>query len=249
VGTLGIKERVAKPSKEKYSFKDLYLIIKSKPVLANLVANLISNIALACFNAMVIFFFIYVVGISILYSLALLLFIVGGFIGAIISTPSANRIGKKTLYIAGLFILGALQVLVSFIPLSLLLLIFIIIFIGGIGYGLRGAVYYGISADIVDYIDWKQGHRTEAAIASFTSFITKAAFGVGAALAAYILATTGYIPNVAQSEQAIQGIYFGTFLLPGILILISGIFFLFAYPITKEMNQEITFELSKRREK
>ncbi|MFX0071935.1 MAG: MFS transporter [Candidatus Hermodarchaeota archaeon] len=248
VGTLGIKERVSKPLKEKYRLKDFYIIIKSRPVLASLVANLLSNVGLACFTAMAIFFFIYVVGISILYSLALLLFIVGGFFGAIISTPSANRIGKKTLYIVGLFIFGALQVLIVFIPLSLLSLIFIVILIGGIGYGIRGAVYYGISADVVDYVDWKQGHRTEAAIASLTSFVTKAAMGIGSALAAYILASTGYVPNVAQTEQAIQGIYFGTFLLPGILILISGIFFLLAYPLTRENNQEITFELSKRRE-
>lgn len=248
VGTLGIKERVSQPPKKKYRLKDLHVIIKSRPVLASLVANLFSNVALACFTAMAIFFFVYVVGISILYSLALFLFIIGGFFGAIVSTPTANRVGKKTLYIIGLIIFGSLQVLVLFVPLDLLSLIFIIILIGGIGYGIRGAVYYGISADVVDYIDWKQGHRTEGAIASLTSFVTKAAMGIGSALAAYILASTGYVPNVAQSEQAIQGIYFGTFLLPGILTIISGIFFLFAYPLNKEKNQEIIYAISNRKE-
>ena len=248
VGTLGIKERVPQLKKEKYHLKDLYKIIGTRPVLASFVKNIFGNVGFACSTAMLIFFVTYVLGSPILYSIAILLFMIGAIIGAIISTPTAHRIGKKTLFVIGSFILGAIQVLILFIPSIQVSFILIALCIGGIGYGIGIAIAYGIAADNVDYVEWKQGYRTEAAIASLNSFVTKASMGIGSALAAFILAVTGYVPNVAQTEQAIQGIYLGTFLLPGLLTIIGAIFFLFTFPLTKEKNQEITLELSKRRE-
>ncbi len=248
VGTLGIKERVPQLKKEKYHLKDLYKIIGTRPVLASFVKNIFGNVGFACSTAMLIFFVTYVLGSPILYSIAILLFMIGAIIGAIISTPTAHRIGKKTLFVIGSFILGAIYVLILFIPLIQVSFILIALSIGGIGYGIGIAIAYGIAADNVDYVEWKQGYRTEAAIASLNSFVTKASMGIGSALAAFILAVTGYVPNVAQTKQAIQGIYLGTFLLPGILTILGAIFFLFTFPLTKEKNQEIALELSKRRE-
>ncbi|MHA1491315.1 MAG: MFS transporter [Promethearchaeota archaeon] len=247
VGTLGIKERVSQTTKEKYRLKDMYKILGSKPVIINFAGNLLFSIGSGATSAMIIFFWTYVVGIPILYSIAAVVNLFGILIGTIISSPISNKAGKKSTMVIGLIILGAFSALILLIPSTQVSLIYILLFITGIGYGLTMAVAYGISADTVDYVELEQGYRTEAAIASLSSFITKTALGIGSAMAAYILAFTGYVPNVAQTEQAILGIYLGTFLLPGLLALMACIIYQIGYPLTKEKNKEIALELSERR--
>lgn len=248
VGTLGIKERVSQITKEKYRLKDLYKILGTKPAITNFVANLLVNTGSACSSAMTIFFWIYVVGIPALYSVAMIVNIIGVIIGVVIAPSASNKIGKKKTILIGLTIIGIFQILILLVPSSQIELVFVFLTIIGFGSGIAMAVFYGITADVVDYIEWKQGNRTEGALASLVSFVTKAAMGIGSAMAAFILAFTHYVPNVEQTEQAIQGIYLGTFLLPGLLIIFGTISIQILYPITKDLNEKITLELLKRRE-
>lgn len=247
VGTLGIKERVTQITKEKYHFKDLYKIIGCRPVLANFGANLLLNIGLAASSAMNIFFWTYVVGIPVLYGIAMFSNFIGMIAGTIIAPVISNKTGKKTLLEIGLIISGVFQILILLIPTTQVSLIYIGLLISGSGFGLVMSLVYGISADTIDYVEWKQGYRTEAAVASLNSFISKAAMGIGSAIAAFILAFTGYVPNVVQTEQAIQGIYLGTFLLPGLLAIFGSILFQITFNLTKEKNKEIAIALSERR--
>lgn len=53
-----------------------------------------------------------------------------------------------------------------------------------------------IQADNTTYVQYKTGKRAEAAIASFTSFITKVAQGIGGAIPGYVLAATGFVTGL-----------------------------------------------------
>jgi GPH family glycoside/pentoside/hexuronide:cation symporter len=57
-------------------------------------------------------------------------------------------------------------------------------------------------------------------------------------LVAGMLDVTGYVPNVAQSADALQGITLMTGVLPG-LCLVLAIPLLLAYPITRARHAEI----------
>ena len=107
-------------------------------------------------------------------------------------------------------------------------------------------VGYGLQADNTDYVEWKQGNRAEAAIASLVSFVNKAGLGVGAALVAFILAITGYVPG-SPPPSAIEGILWSFIIIPAILGLIGGLIILFFYPLTKKRNTEIALALEERR--
>jgi len=56
----------------------------------------------------------------------------------------------------------------------------------------------------------------------------------------------GYVPNVTQTEHALFGIRLGSSIFPAILLALV-IVCLFAYPITKSLNQKIQDDLTERR--
>jgi Na+/melibiose symporter-like transporter len=77
-------------------------------------------------------------------------------------------------------------------------------------------------------------------------FALKAGLSLGGALSAWIIDAYGYVPNAAQSGQALLGIRLGASVYPGIamcLVLVC----LAVYPIGKALNLRIQEELAERR--
>jgi len=247
IGTLGIKERIEPIKKEKYSTIEFFKVLGAKPVFTHFLSSLISSIAGGVATAALIYFLTYVMGMPELAGVFAIIAVVATFIGLGMAKPFLNKYGKKYTIVIGSFISNVPKFFVLLVDPSDLLMLLLIFLISGIGGGFGMVVGYGLQADNTDYIEWKQGNRTEAAIASLVSFVNKAGLGIGAALVGFVLAITGYIPNVPQNPSAISGIYWAFIILPAILGLISGLIILFFYPLTKELNIKIALELNERR--
>jgi len=247
IGTLGIRERIEQIKKERYNTKEFFKVLSAKPVFTHFLSSLISSIGGGAGSAALIYFLTYIVEMPELVGTFVIFLVIGNFIGLILGKPFLNKYGKKYTLVIGSFISNIPSFFILFIDPSNLGILFLIIIISSIGGGFGMIVGYGLQADNTDYVEWKQGNRAEAAIASLVSFVNKAGLGIGAALVGFILAITAYVPNVDQSLSAIQGIYWAYIILPSILGLISGLIILFLYPLTKEFNTKIKLELLERR--
>ncbi|WP_097004983.1 MFS transporter [Lacrimispora amygdalina] len=80
----------------------------------------------------------------------------------------------------------------------------------GFGMGPIMSGLFAMTADVVDYGEWKTGVRSEGLINSCTSFGMKVGIGVGAAVCTWIIALGGYNGTAAvQSASAVNMIRFG----------------------------------------
>lgn len=98
----------------------------------------------------------------------------------------------------------------------------------GMGNGPIFACGFALSAQVVDYGEWKYNIRSEGLVNSCVSFGQKVGLGLGAAIASWIIAAGGYVGTAAiQTEAAKSSIifaygWFGVIL--AVLMLIVSIF-------------------------
>ena len=103
----------------------------------------------------------------------------------------------------------------------------------------------GMLSDCIEYGDWKYGVREEGVTYSFMSFGVKLATAVAGSVGVLLIAATGYVPNVEQTEAAKTGINAVVNLLPAACIFISMIP-LFFYKLDKKMMDKIRVEIDER---
>lgn len=234
-GAMGIKERVPfkGTEEEKYKFKDLAQILFAKPVLVTFGASFLYLVGRQASSGASSYYFSYVLGdlklMSVLSSVAL----IGEFGGMILGPMMANRMGKKKIYAAGLFIatFGSLVRLLA--PES-----FLVTCVGGViislGAGFSSTLMYGIQADNTTYIQYTTGKRAEAAVASLSSFITKVGQGVAGAIPGYVLAAFGFVTGASSQPTSVNtGIIFCVMVVPIIFGVIAGLIFTFGYKLSK----------------
>ena len=103
-------------------------------------------------------------------------------------------------------------------------------------------------ADSADYGEWTTGRRATGLYFSAAVFAQKAGWGIGAAIAGWILTISQFVPNAIQTENAITGIKLLVSVIPGILYM-SCAFFMFFYSIDSKTTDLMKAELTVLREK
>lgn len=79
----------------------------------------------------------------------------------------------------------------------------------GIGMGPIMSGIFAMTADVVDYGEWKTGIRSEGLVNSCTSFGMKVGIGLGSSIGLWIVAAGGYDGTAAvQTESAVSAIRF-----------------------------------------
>jgi GPH family glycoside/pentoside/hexuronide:cation symporter len=101
-------------------------------------------------------------------------------------------------------------------------------------------------ADSSDYSEWKSGRRATGLYFSAAVFAQKAGWGIGAAVAGWLLMVFSYVPNVTQTETALLGIKLLVSIIPGVLYM-SCAAFMFFYTIDSDMIDRMKRELDARR--
>jgi GPH family glycoside/pentoside/hexuronide:cation symporter/glucuronide carrier protein len=243
LGTLGIKERIYPVKEEKYKLREVVKIIGSKPVFAHFINTLLLQIGNGMMQGTQIFLFTYVLNRPDLFPLTGVSYLLGTF-SAIALTPwMARRFGKKaTKTFANILSVVGFLVL-FFLPADQPMLFVVVIMLVSPGMGINQVLVYSIQADNTDYIEWKKGYRAEGAIASVNSFIIKSGLGVGSAVGAYVLALVNYVPNQAQTQEVIRGLYWNNFMIPAVLGVIALVVWITLYPLNKSKTEEMMGEL------
>jgi sugar (glycoside-pentoside-hexuronide) transporter len=244
---LTTKERVRPDPSQQSSIKqDFADLTKNGPWIAMFFLTIFIFITLAMRGGVMLYYFKYYLGREDLFSVFNVFGLGATIVGVVASTPLARKYGKRDVFIAGLSVTVLLTALFFFIPRTAIPAAFALEMLRQLAYGFTIPLLWAMMADVADYSEWKNRRRATAIVFSAIVFGLKAGLGFGGAIGGWVLSAYGYVPNVEQSAQALQGIRLTASLFPAATFLISVVCLLF-YRIDRNQEIQITTELAERR--
>ncbi len=243
----GTEAQAGKPAEKMSVGEMLKQIVVNPPLMGLMLVELGRYLGRFVIFGMAFYYFKYV--INDLPGLALFMtgLTIVNFFAAMIAAPIAKRLGEKTTYMIalGLLIVGLL--IVWFMPLEATAFK-IIMFVAYIGYGLPDSLGVAMYSATVDYGDWKTGKNARGFIMSLISMPIKVSIFVRSVIISAVLASVGYVADMAVTPELIQGIKNGFALYPAIIMIIGMVMMFGLYTLTPKRMEEINKELAERKQ-
>lgn len=241
------RERVAPPKEQTADLRqDLKNLLKNRPWLILFFVGIISFVMFALQNLSVAYYFKYYIG----NESQVQLFNVIGTIALIIaipfSKPLAKRFGNKTVFLTSSLLSGIFFILLYIPGPENIGMIFTFNIIAKMAYAPAVPLLWTMLGDTADYSEWKDGRRATGLVFSAATFAQKAGWGIGGALAGWLLALFHFEANVVQTETALNGIKLMISVFPGILYMSCAILLVF-YKIDHSTCIQMQQELDQRR--
>jgi Na+/melibiose symporter-like transporter len=265
------KERIQPAPGQKASVKQHFAdLLKNRPWLAMFVLTLVLFITLSMRGSVVLYYFTYYVNkqsllhvltslgvlatgagdeskaVSIAFSAFNVLATVATIVGIFFSKGLAARYGKRNVFSVGLTGTALFTAVFFFLPPGAVTLMFASEILRQFVYGFTIPLLWAMMADVADFSEWKTGRRATGIVFSAIVFALKAGLGFGGAITGFVLSLYGYVPHVAQSASALDGIRYTMSVFPAVTFAICAACLLF-YGIDKRCEIQMTDELSERR--
>ncbi|WAJ71889.1 glycoside-pentoside-hexuronide (GPH):cation symporter [Catenovulum adriaticum] len=184
----------------------------------------------------------YYLGDESLTSAFLTMGMVAAVLGALCTHFLSKKFGKKVLFQVGL-VSGVLSHAILFIlPATQVSLIFVAFFIANFVHMIVTPLMFSMIADTVDYGHLKTGKRSMAMTFSGHLLAIKFGFAIGGATAGWMLSAYEYVPNQAQSSEALFGILMGFAAVPAALLFVAA-FIMTKYNLTETKLFEVQKKL------
>ena len=241
------KERVQPPKAQKNSLKeDIRNLFSNKAWVILTLVGIISFIMFAMQNAAIAYYFKYYLGRENNVQLFNVIGTVALIVALPLSKPLAKRFGNRNVFIGSSLISGLFFMLIYLPGISDLTTIYIFNIIAKMAYAPAVPLLWTMIADSADYGEWTTGRRATGLYFSAAVFAQKAGWGIGAAIAGWILAASSFVPNVVQNNTAITGIKLLVSVIPGILYMSCALFMIF-YKIDSKTTELMKKDLDARR--
>ena len=100
-------------------------------------------------------------------------------------------------------------------------------------------------ADSIEFMEWRTGERSEGIIFSVQTFMAKITTAIGGFMGGIALSVVGYVPKVAQTSEALTGIFLLLTLVPGVggLLALAPLYY---YELNERRHREILAALAER---
>lgn len=154
-----------------------------------------------------------------------------------------KRIKKKNTVALGLILGAAGAFALYIIPVSQITAMMIAKSVAAFGYGILMGSLWSIIPDAVEYAEYNTGKRYAAVVYTLITLGLKLSLAIGGVIPTLILANVGYIANVPQTAEALQGILIMSSILPAIVCVVTLIIFMAFYKLTEERVADIMAEL------
>ena len=241
------KERVQPPKEQKNSLKeDISNLFKNKAWVILAIVGIVSFIMFAMQNAAIAYYFKYYLGREDNVQLFNVIGTVALIVALPLSKPLAKRFGNKNVFIGSSLISGLFFILIYLPGVTNITTIYVFNIIAKMAYAPAVPLLWTMIADSADYGEWKSGRRSTGLYFSAAVFAQKAGWGIGAAIAGWILTVSQFVPNVEQTETAITGIKLLVSVIPGILYMSCAIFMIF-YKIDSKTTDLMKKDLDAKR--
>jgi GPH family glycoside/pentoside/hexuronide:cation symporter len=193
------------------------------------------------------YYFEYFVGRKDLASIFMVSGTVAVLLGVLPTKYLSKRMGKRNLFIVVLALIAGSLVVNYFARPEDLVLIFATQIVFSLASGPTMPLLWSMLADTADYSEWKNGRRATGLVYSAATMAQKTGVAIGAALMLGIIGQFGYVANVAQTPDSLQGIKLTMTVVPAVIAL-AGLLLLFFYNLTDAKLEEIAQDLEARRE-
>jgi GPH family glycoside/pentoside/hexuronide:cation symporter len=216
----GSRERITPPPEQRGQlWEDFRLLFQNLPWIVLFAVAIVNMIFVVVRGSVTVHFYKYVMNlagpephviignlklhkISTIMSLGSICFI----IGAVLTPRLVGRISKRLLFILTFAVNALTSVPLMFLDAGDLLLVLTLQAIGSISGGVNATLFWTMIADAADYGEKALGRRTTGIVFSATTAAQKLGMGFGGALIGWMLNRIGYVPNVEQTPQAIEGL-------------------------------------------
>ncbi len=215
-------------------------VFKNRPYVWILLTYALHITALTIVSGIAIYYFKYIHHDEAKTTIAMLVLLVTAMVFIPVSVILSKKLGKKTVYAAGMIIFSlAIMVLFFWGHTRSAGFSFLVLGVSGIGMGFTYAIPYAMVPDAVDYDYLKTGVRKEGAFYGIWTFGFKIGQAVALGITGGILSLTGYVPDAAQTPDALLGIriLMGPIAAAIFLLALGTLYF---YPINEQRYNEIS---------
>jgi GPH family glycoside/pentoside/hexuronide:cation symporter len=241
------KERVqpstALPSSLREDFRNLF---RNRPWIILAAVGIVSFVMFAVQNAAIAYYFKYYIGSE----ESVQWFNVTGTVALIValplSKPLARTFGNRNVFIASSLLSGLFFISLYLPGRANLTAIYALNILAKMSYAPAVPLLWTMIADSSDYSEWQTGRRATGLYFSAATFAQKAGWGIGAALAGWLLTAFHYVPNADQTPTALLGIKLLVSVIPGILYMSCAGFMAF-YAIDSQTTDTMKRDLDARR--
>lgn len=241
------RERVEASTSQPGSLKeDFGNLFRNRPWIILACVGIVSFVMFAIQNSAIAYYFKYYVG----KEESVQLFNVIGTIALIVALPLAKplakRFGNRNVFLASSLVSGAFFAALYLPGERDIVAIYILNVLAKMAYAPAVPLLWTMIADSSDYSEWKTGRRATGLYFSAATFAQKAGWGIGAAVAGWVLTVFQYVPNAVQSATALFGIKLLISVIPGVLYMSCAVF-MFFYPIDRKLTDIMKRDLDARR--
>ena len=246
---LSTRERIQPPPTQQDSLKqDFRILLSNRPWVILAVVGIVSFIMFALQNLSLAYYFKYYIG----REESVQLFNVVGSIALIValplSKPLAQRFGKRNVFIGSSLLSGTFFSLLYLPGAESIGWVYALNILGKMAYAPAVPLLWTMIADAADYAEWTSGRRATGLFFSAATFAQKGGWGIGGALAGWLLAAFGYVEQAGeQTVLALTGIKLLISVFPGLLYASCALALIF-YPLNEETCATMKRDLDARRE-
>lgn len=158
----------------------------------------------------------------------------------------SGKIGKKETFIIGLLVFIIAMGLIPFHPPRITPFIYVIMVIAGFGSGAYFIFPYAIMPEIIDVDELSTGTRREGMYFGIYFLMLKVAIAAAPAIVGVSLNYFGFVPNIVQTETALNGIRMISGFAP-LGFLAIALVILFFFPLGKAKSDEVSRAITKMR--
>jgi len=218
-------KEVVQPKNEshKISFKETVKNLVTNKYL--MIISLVMVLQMTAFMgriAVTAYYVIYCLGSFTMIALIMTIPSLGGIVGSVFVPFFAKKFGKRNVLMWSMFIQAIGLLIMYFAPFNNMPMVLTGCIIFGL-FNVGFPMSLGMVADSVDYMEYKTGIRTDGTAYATYGLATKIGNAVGGAVGVLLLGLFGYVPNQAQTPQALTGINVVVNLIPAIVFIISGV--------------------------
>ncbi|MBO4894888.1 MAG: MFS transporter [Clostridia bacterium] len=248
------KERVPYASGEKTSFKDMFEAIKGNTPLILVIVSYFLGFGRQMAMGIQVQAAYALIGSQNLVIILGITTAIGSMISMAVTPVLIKKTNEKTAYLI-LSIYGFVVSVLAYIVYAFVtknaVVMYIFLFLIGLQFSAVTLMPMIMTADCVDYYEYKTGKRTEGPVYALLSLTIKVCLALGTALGLFFVSKSGYSEAIQQStvvfeESTKNTIFFAYTAMPGILALLSAVP-MFKYDIYGKKKEEISAALAERR--
>lgn len=228
--------------------QDLVDLLTNKPWLILLGMGFLTMMFNGIKYGVIAYYFKYFIGDELMAGQYFIGLLVVSIFGALSTSFLSTIFGRKLLFIGALIMSSLLTGAIFWLPRGEVTGIFVLGCAAEFFAAIMPTLFFSMLGDSADYSEWKNGRRATGLIYSAGTFVQKTGGGFAGALVLVVLASYGYDGMDASTiEDSLPGMVWLMSWVPAIFGFIAAGLMVF-YPITDDMQQQMSLDLSNRRQ-